>query len=275
MRGTLRKLLATLGHPVEYQLSLGGQEGEGISLNPLIGKQIALEHTGRILCLGCKALTKKSFSQGYCYRCFITLARCDMCIMKPEICHFSKGTCREPEWAQAFCFQPHYVYLANSSGVKVGITRQDQIPTRWIDQGAVQALPILKVPSRQISGLVEVELAKYVSDKTSWQQMLKNNVEFVDLHAKRDELLANCAMALDGLRQCFGLDALALLPDEALVDISYPVDQYPVKVKSFNLDATPKIEGILHGVKAQYLLLDTGVINIRKFSGYEVDFSWL
>lgn len=256
---------------VQYDLSLGD---ERIPLNPLIGKSIKLTYIGNIFCVHCNRAIKKSFNQGYCYPCFISLAQCDMCIMKPETCHYEAGTCREPAWGDAFCFQPHIVYLANSSGVKVGITRQTQIPTRWIDQGAVQALPIFEVQSRYISGLIEIVIAKHVSDKTSWQQMLKNNVESIDLVAKRDELVGECKQELAEISQRFGEQAIKFLTEEPVVDIYFPVDFYPVKVSSFNFDKNPEVSGVLHGIKGQYLLLDTGVINIRKFTGYEVDFSF-
>jgi hypothetical protein len=256
---------------VQYDLSLGD---ERIPLNPLIGKSIKLTYIGNIFCVHCNRAIKKSFNQGYCYPCFISLAQCDMCIMKPETCHYEAGTCREPAWGDAFCFQPHIVYLANSSGVKVGITRQTQIPTRWIDQGAVQALPIFEVQSRYISGLIEIIIAKHVSDKTSWQQMLKNNVEPIDLVAKRDELVGECKQELAEISQRFGEQAIKFLTEEPVVDIYFPVDFYPVKVSSFNFDKNPEVSGVLHGIKGQYLLLDTGVINIRKFTGYEVDFSF-
>jgi hypothetical protein len=247
---------------------------ERIPLNPLIGKSIKLTYIGNIVCVHCNRAIKKSFNQGYCYPCFISLAQCDMCIMKPETCHYEAGTCREPAWGDAFCFQTHIVYLANSSGVKVGITRQTQIPTRWIDQGAVQALPIFEVQSRYISGLIEIVIAKHVSDKTSWQQMLKNNVESIDLVAKRDELVDECKKELAEISQRFGEQAIKFLTEEPVVDIHFPVDFYPVKVNSFNFDKNPEVSGVLHGIKGQYLLLDTGVINIRKFTGYEVDFSF-
>jgi hypothetical protein len=270
MQGQLRKMHTQLDNPVRYELPLTDRL---IPLNPLIGKPIKFAYTGRIFCVHCGRQTKKSFSQGYCYPCFTKLAQCDMCIVKPETCHFEAGTCREPAWAAEFCFQPHIVYLANSSGIKVGITRQSQIPTRWIDQGAVQALPILKAQSRYISGLVEVAIARHVSDKTSWQQMLKNHAEPVDLAAKRDELIAVCKAELADISERFGLQAIEFLTNEQVVDIYYPIDNYPVKVKSFNLDTQSEVAGVLHGIKGQYLMLDTGVINIRKFSGYEVDFT--
>ncbi len=270
MQGPLKKMQTRLDNPIQYDLPLGVQN---IALSPLIGKPIKLMYTGHIFCVHCNRSIKKSFNQGYCYPCFTSLAQCDMCIMKPETCHYEAGTCREPAWGETFCFQPHIVYLANSSGIKVGITRQTQIPTRWIDQGAVQALPIFKVQSRYVAGLIEVAIAKHVSDKTSWQKMLKNHGEPIELAVKRDELVSKCKVELTEVTQRFGQRAIEFLPEEPIVDIHFPVDSYPVKINSFNLDKTPEVSGVLHGIKGQYLLLDTGVINIRKFSGYEVEFS--
>ena len=271
MQGLLNKMHARLESTVQYELPLSDQR---IAMNPLLGKAIKLTFTGNIRCVHCSRTIKKSFNQGYCYPCFISLAQCDMCIMKPETCHYEAGTCREPSWGEAFCFKPHIVYLANSSGIKVGITRQTQIPTRWIDQGAVQALPIFKVQSRFMAGLIEIAIAKHVSDKTSWQQMLKNHVAPLDLADKRGELVSKCDVELTEIIKRFGLQAIEFLVDESSVDICFPVDTYPVKIKSFNLDKNPEVSGILQGVKGQYLLLDAGVINIRKFSGYEVEFAF-
>ncbi len=268
MAGALLKMKAELAEPVKYQMPVGE---DLVEMNPLVGKTLTLNYTGQIFCIHCQRKINKSFNQGYCYPCFTSLAQCDMCIMKPETCHFDKGTCREPEWGRTFCYQHHYVYLANSSGIKVGITRQTQIPTRWIDQGAVQALPIVKVESRHVSGLVEVAIAQHVSDKTSWQRMLKNQVEPVDLKAKRDELLAECSAELEGIQAQFGEQAIAFLPDAEEILIDYPVDIYPSKVKSFNFDKQDSVSGVLQGIKGQYLIFDGGVINIRKFAGYEVE----
>ncbi|HSN23620.1 MAG TPA: DUF2797 domain-containing protein, partial [Methylomicrobium sp.] len=129
------------------------------------------------------------------------------------------------------------------------------------------------VPSRHVSGLIEVVLGKHVSDKTSWQQMLKNQVSPIDLAAERDRLRELCREELGAISRRLGDGALEFLPDERSIEIRYPVDSYPVKVTSFNLDKNPEVAGILHGIKGQYLMLDTGVINIRKFSGYEIEFS--
>jgi hypothetical protein len=270
MQGVTEKMRTRLNNPVQYQLLLND---DSIDLNPYLGKHITLRFTGNIACVHCHKAIKKTFNQGYCYPCFSTLAQCDMCIMKPETCHYHLGTCREPAWGETFCFQAHIVYLANSSGIKVGITRQTQIPTRWIDQGAVQALPIFKVSSRYIAGLLEVALAKHVSDKTSWQKMLKSQPEPLDLVAQRDVLLAICADEIATIRQQFDSNAIELLAREPVVDIAFPINHYPTKTLSFNFDKTPEVSGVLQGIKGQYLLLNTGVLNIRKFAGYELDFS--
>lgn len=269
MIGCAEKMVSELQQPVQYQLPLGDQR---LALNPLIGQRVTLRYTGQIFCTYCGAKTRKSFNQGYCYPCFIRLAQCDQCIIKPELCHYSAGTCREPEWGEAFCFQPHIVYLANSSGLKVGITRQSQLPTRWIDQGATQALPIFKVASRHLAGLIEVCLAKQVSDKTHWQRMLKGAAEPLDLCSSKLSLLHACEPDLRDLRERYG-EAIEDCSEQQTVQIDYPVVRYPEKVKAFNLDKDPTVSGILQGIKGQYLIFDSGVINVRKYTGYELECS--
>ena len=266
--GNIQKLVTALDEKVQYQLPIGG---DMLPMNPLIGSQLALHYTGEINCIACGRKTNKSFAQGFCYPCFQSLAQCDSCIVKPEQCHYFEGTCREPEWGEQHCLQDHYVYLANSSGTKVGITRGSQIPTRWMDQGASQALPILRVKNRLLSGLLEVILKQHVADKTHWQRMLKGVPESVDLVVKRDELLATCADEIAAIGKQYDSDAINPLIDEPMVTIDYPVNEYPTKVKSLNFDKTPEVTGILGGIKGQYLILDTGVLNIRKFSGYNIN----
>ena len=268
--GPLQKMRAALGEPVNYQLRVGDAH---IELNALLGETVQLDYVGAITCLHCGRKTRKSFNQGYCYPCFQKLAQCDSCIVSPEKCHYDAGTCREPEWADAHCMQPHVVYLANSSGIKVGITRGTQVPTRWIDQGAVQALPILSVQTRQQSGLVETLFKQHVADKTNWRAMLKGQVDEIDLIAQREYLLHICNDELTELQQRFGLQAIQALPDAQPLTIAYPVLQHPAKVVSLDLEKTPQVSGRLLGIKGQYLMLDTGVINIRKFGAYHVTFS--
>ncbi|MBS99064.1 MAG: hypothetical protein CMI01_10340 [Oceanospirillaceae bacterium] len=266
-QGALRKMQVMLSTPVEYRLAFN--DGQTVKLNDLLGQPIELQYEGEIHCLHCGRKTSKSFNQGYCYPCFKRLPQCDSCIVKPELCHFHEGTCRDPAWGEQNCFAPHVVYLANSSGLKVGITRAQQIPTRWIDQGAVSALPILEVDNRLHSGLVERIFAEHVSDKTNWRTMLKGDQSEIDLTQERARLLALCADSLASLRATYGEASIREL-DREPVRIEYPVLEYPAKVSSFNFDKQPRVTGTLLGIKGQYLILDTGVINIRKFGAYQV-----
>ncbi|XQE68994.1 DUF2797 domain-containing protein [Pseudomonas sp. P3C3] len=266
-RGSLSKMAVRLGETAQYAFRLDEQE---VPVNPLLGKRVRLEFLGAIHCTHCGRKTKKSFSQGYCYPCFTKLAQCDSCIVSPEKCHFDAGTCREPEWGERFCMTDHVVYLANSSGVKVGITRASQIPTRWLDQGASQALPIFRVATRQQSGLVEDLLRTQVADKTNWRALLKGDAVPLDLPAIRDQLLESCAEGIAALQQRFGLQAIQPVGDADVLEIRYPVEAYPTKVASHDLEKTPVVEGILRGIKGQYLILDTGVINLRKYTAYQV-----
>jgi hypothetical protein len=265
--GNLQKMKVRLEHPVSYSLPLGDSI---VPLNGLIKKKISLEFSGKINCVYCGRATNKSFNQGYCYPCFQKLAQCDSCIVSPEKCHYESGTCREPLWADEFCMQDHIVYLANSSGIKVGITRASQIPTRWVDQGAVQALPVFRVRNRQQSGFLELLFKQHISDKTNWRAMLKGETEELDLEIHRQHLLAECSEEIQTLQDRFGIHAISTLTGMKTVSIDYPVENYPTTVSSLNFDKETKIEGRLEGIKGQYLMLDCGVLNVRKFGGYEV-----
>ena len=268
--GHLTKMQVELDQQVQYFLPLDDHREP---LNALLGKQIRLEYLGDIHCIHCGRRSKKSFNQGYCYPCFTKLPQCDTCIMSPEKCHYDQGTCRDPSWGEEYCFTDHYVYLANSSGVKVGITRGSQVPTRWIDQGATQAMPIFRVKSRYQAGLIEDCLREHITDRTHWQKMLKGNSEPVDLEQIRDLIISQSESGLSAIEQKFGLLAIQRLYHQKVVEINFPVLEFPEKVKSLNFDKQPIVEGVLQGIKGQYLILDTGVINIRKFTAYNVQFS--
>jgi len=247
-----------------YKLSFDDQQ---VDMSSLVGQHIEFTFNNTIQCANpeCKRITPKSYSQGYCFPCARSLARCDLCIMRPETCHYHLGTCREPEWGLSNCFTPHVVYLANSSGAKVGITRKTNTPSRWIDQGAISALPILEVKTRLASGLIEKALKSFITDKTNWRTMLKNETEPVDLVTTRTSLLGEVSNLVDEL------DAKTL-PDD-IINIDYPVLKYPTKVVSLSFDKNPVISGVLNGIKGQYLLLESGVLNVRKFSSYHLTLS--
>jgi len=243
--------------PVRYSLPVGE---DFLDLNGVLGQKLSLRFTGNIFCLECKRRTTTSFGQGHCFSCFQTLAHCDLCIMRPHTCHHHLGTCREPAWGEKHCFIPHVVYLANSSGLKVGITRAHQAPTRWMDQGAVEAVPIALTRSRLDCGIIEFALSKHLPDRTNWRKMLSGAETPVDLRAERDRVF--------GLWENFpGEKALEAEP----VRFQYPVLQYPVKVTSLNAEKEPHVQGTLWGIKGQYLIFDVGVLNVRKYGGYEAD----
>ena len=253
-RGGIKKMVTSITDTVDYQLPIGDSM---LPINPLIGQQITLQFLGEIRCVACGRKTNKSFAQGHCFPCMRSLPSCDGCIVRPETCHYAAGTCRDPLWGQTHCLIPHTVYLSNTGGVKVGITRGGNEDIRWVDQGASQALAIRQVPERLISGLVEVKFKPHISDKTNWRKMLSGAPERADLHAIRDRLLEEVG----------DIEGVAI-DDAKIREIKYPVLAYPEKVKSLAIEKLGSIEGTLQGIKGQYLILDTGVINIRKYTGY-------
>ncbi|MGS2719832.1 DUF2797 domain-containing protein [Paraglaciecola aestuariivivens] len=270
-QGNIRKMRVSTNQDnlAQYQLPVGDSS---INMNALIGENIQVKYAGEIHCVHCATKTKKSFNQGYCYRCLTKLAQCDTCIIKPELCHYDAGTCREPEWGEANCLSDHFVYLANTGTIKVGITRHvtDGVSSRWIDQGATQAIAIMRVQNRLTSGLVETAFKAHIADKTNWRTMLKSQPEQVDLVALKESLLEQVEPELDEIIEEYGFQAIGIT-DSPAIDIHYPVSQYPEKVKSINLDKELSFEGTLVGIKGQYLMLDNDrVINMRKYAGYHL-----
>ncbi|WP_061222661.1 DUF2797 domain-containing protein [Leptospira weilii] len=227
-----------------------------------LDKKIRLEFTGKIRCVSCGRITKKSFNQGNCFTCFQTLAENDLCILRPDTCHFHLGTCREPDWGESHCFISHTVYLANSSAIKVGITKENPVSNRWVDQGAVQGIPLVEVVSRRDAGIIEKELSKVLSDRTTWQKMVASDPEPIDLIERKKEFIQKIE-ELD-----FDLD-YKISTQETPTNISYPIRSYPQKIQSLAPEKNPLIEDVLTGIKGQYLLFQSGVINIRAYGGYE------
>ena len=259
LSGTIMKMEVKLSDPVQYELPIGDEK---LPMNDLIGDYIVLKHTGDIFCISCGRKIGKSFSQGFCYPCFLNAPETSECIFRPELCEAQEGIARDMDWAEQHCLQDHYVYLAISSGDKVGVTRSSQIPTRWIDQGAWKAIKLAKTPNRYIAGLIEVALKEHISDKTHWQRMLKNlRSENVDLFERKKEMVAHLSPELQTYED----------EDDNIKEINYPVNEYPTKVKSVGFDKCPEIAGRLWGIKGQYLIFDDGrVTNVRKHNGYKI-----
>lgn len=259
MKGILHKMKTVFNEPVEYFLTL---ENESVSVNSFIGKHISIHHTGAIFCSSCNAKIKKTFQDGLCFNCFQSAPEASECILRPELCRAHLGEGRDTEWEQNHHNQPHVVYLASSDTVKVGVTRATQVPFRWIDQGAFSAIRLAETPNRYEAGKLEVALKSVFTDKTNWQRMLKNEIdESIDLEEQKWTLHEQLP---SDLTEFFS-------ENDEIIQIHYPVLQYPEKVKSLSLDKTPLIEGRLSGIKGQYLIFEDGsVINIRKHTGYEV-----
>lgn len=258
--GLLDKMTVSGTDPVTYTLQLGADH---VQMNDLIGRTISLRYTGNIFCGICGKKTYKSFGEGMCYNCFSTAPDNAECILRPELClaHESKG--RDVEWEIRHHMTPHYVYLALVNETKVGVTRGTQIPTRWIDQGANSAIILAETPYRQLAGRIEVALKQYLTDKTHWSKMLRNewNQE-IDLLAEKARIRS---LLPEDLQQYICMD-------DTVVTINYPVREYTKKVTSVGFDKQVEIKSPLIGIRGQYLIFEGGsVLNIRKHSGYEVE----
>ena len=259
--GVLTKMQTEFGNPIQYFLVF---ENSFLNMNQLLNKEITINFEG-FQCLNC-GKKKKIFRQGFCYDCFYSSPAVGDWIMKPELSTAHLGIAdRDLDYESKVQLQPHIVYLALSSEVKVGVTRKTQIPTRWIDQGAEKALTIVEVPNRYLAGITEVALKNHFADKTNWRKMLTNDIASIDLvveKLKLQELLPN------EVQDFFYSDK------NDLYEMHYPVLEYPKKINSLSLDKTPNFKGVLIGIKGQYLIFNDGtVFNIRSSEGYVVSLS--
>ena len=256
--GVLTKMETEYGKPIQYYLVF---ENSFLNVNQLLDKNIEISFVG-FQCLNC-GKKKKIFRQGFCYDCFYSSAAVGDWIMKPELSTAHLGIAdRDLVYEEKVQLQPHIVYLALSSEIKVGVTRKTQVPTRWIDQGANEAISIIEVPNRYLAGITEVALKNHYADKTNWRKMLTNDIESVDLVAERLKLQY---LIPAEAQEYFYLDK------NDLYQMEYPVLQFPAKVKSLSLDKTPHFQGKLRGIKGQYLLFEDGtVFNVRGSEGYVV-----
>jgi hypothetical protein len=259
--GNIRKMEVKPEDVVQYYLPLGGQK---VHLNELIGITITMEYLGQIHCLRCGRETRKSFAQGYCYPCFTTAPETEECVLRPEMCRAQDGIARDMEYAKKHCLTEQVVYLSLTSGIKVGVTRSSQVPTRWIDQGALRAIEFARTPNRFIAGQMEVALKHHLADKTNWRKMLSGStMEDVDLPQEKQRLIPLVPAHM----------ASYVSDEMQVVELEYPVTLYPDRIISLNFDKDPLISGVLTGIKGQYLMLDQNrVINIRKFGGYQIRF---
>ncbi len=256
--GVLTKMQTEFGSPIQYYLVF---DSSFLNVNQLLGRDVDLNFMG-FQCLNC-GKNKKIFRMGFCYDCFYSTPAAGDWIMKPELSTAHLGVAdRDLEYEQKVQLQPHIVYLASSSDIKVGVTRKSQVPTRWIDQGASQAMPLVEVPNRYLAGITEVALKDHMGDKINWKKMLLNNVAPADLAAKRAEMEQ---WLPDEVKPYFETTK------EQLYTLEYPVLEYPKKITSLNLTKTPTYSGKLVGVKGQYFIFEDGtVFNVRSNEGFVV-----
>lgn len=242
----------------------------GSALNDLIGKKITVSiSSAPIICLGCQSPSKKII-KGYCYRCSIKLACCDLCILKPELCHYHQGTCRQPDWGLEHCFRPHHLYIALSSSLKIGLTRSPL--TRWVDQGASKAAVLLQLSSRREAGLIERHLIEHANwnDKTNWRSLVKGLQHAPEMAQQERERVAEL---LRIVCDTMGVKPLKIMaPDSPWQILKYPINQYPAIAQSWNLLKEGSLTAELSGICGQYLLFAScnKVINMRNYAGYPI-----
>lgn len=243
---------------IKPQYYVGGKEARG-NLHSLIGHEMEIGFTGQINCMECGKSIKKTYGQGYCYPCFISIPQTEECVMKPELCRAHEGIARDMDYSKIHCLSDQFIYLTLSGGLKVGVTRHSQVPTRWVDQGAVRALKVAVTPNRYQAGLVEVALKNIFADRTNWRKMLTQNDEPIPLLQEKQK-------ALDFLKD---QPAEYKVTDDMEYSIDYTIQSFPEKVKSLDFLKIAKHRGVLTGIKGQYLLFkDNTVINIRKHGGF-------
>jgi hypothetical protein len=258
--GNIHKMRAELADPLKYFLQCGENE---IDVNKIIDKELKIEFKNRINCIHCGAHTRTSFHQGYCYSCFTSIPQCDVGVLNPEKDMSHLGISRDMDWAKENSLIDHYVYLAYTGDLKVGVTRHTQIPTRWIDQGAIAAIKLAKTPYRHLAGVIETALKAHISDKTNWSKMLLASTTEEDLKLAKK-------------------NAAGLIPDELkkyltfdnnITELKYPFNNNGFnKLSSISLDKKGEITSKLAGIKGQYLIFENSeVINIRKHNGYFVE----
>ena len=259
----LKMKIELIKETATYFFRIGENE---IDLNQLIGKKFIIKYLGNINCIKCNSKTYKSFAQGFCYSCFKSAPETEECVLRPELCKAHEGISRDMDYAKKNCLIDHYVYLAVTSGLKVGVTRNTQIPARWLDQGAIQTIILAKTPNRNLAGQIEVVLKKHIADKTNWRKL------FIDKPDNSLNLLEKKETAVkllpDNLKKFY-------YSNNKITSINYPIYYYPYKIKNIDLDRQIEVSAELAGIKGQYLIFKNNeVFNVRKYGGYQLEIKY-
>ena len=262
-QGVVKKMVTELDTPVNYFIEF---EDNFIHLNQFIEKSFKFKCIG-YSCLSCSD-SVNIYRQGFCKSCFFESPLAADWIMRPELskAHLNIGD-RDLDYEKKIQLQPHIVYLSNTGRIKVGVTRKSQIPYRWIDQGAHEAVELLQTPNRFLAGEAEVALKKYMSDKTNWRSMLKNERDSSNIKSSKDQA-----------KNFLPSNLLHYFNDASnVVSIDFPVMEFPDNPKSIKLNKDLVFSGTLKGVKGQYLIFENNqVLNYRAHEGHifkiEIDF---
>jgi len=254
----LRKMDTEAYEPVQYFLDL---KDDFLKMNDVLGHKLALRHTG-YECKICGS-DEPIYRMGMCKKCFFESPYAGEWIVHPELstAHLGRED-RDLEVEKSIQLQPHYVYLAYTSDVKVGVTRQEQVPARWIDQGACEALVVMELPNRYLAGITEVALKRHVADKTRWRKMLQ-----------RQDCEGNLTAIWNTLQPHVPAETRPyILAVPQRFRFTYPVRSIPSSIKTLQLAQTPRYEGILTGIKGQYWIFEDGtVFNVRRHEGFRVE----
>lgn len=259
--GQILKMAAENAKPIQYYLDLGG---DLLHMNGLFGKNLEWKHVG-YECVNC-GTDEKIFRMGFCKRCFFESPYASDSIIRPELSRAHLGEQeRDLEVEKSIQLAPHIVYLAYTGDVKVGVTRESQIPTRWIDQGATFALPIARTNNRYEAGVIEVEMKKHIADKTNYKKMLlelsDDFEDEVDLLDFRNKIAAYFPNEMKN----FALD------ENDFYQLDFPYEA-PATINVLTFEKTPQFSGELLGIKGQYLYFSGGnFLNIRAHEGYVVE----
>lgn len=245
-----------------------------LDLADYMGRGVVLRYSGAMHCWSCERSIRKAYGRAYCYDCFVSLARTDLCFVSPDRCHFTAGTCREPEWGAKVCMQPHTVYLANTSGPKIGITRKGRELRRWADQGAAMAMAIAQAPSRRAAGAMEAYFKGQLSDRTDWRKLVAgagmpgNLSQLRDgLFEQRHEISSNDPSRIP----VDEIDGLQWVEEPVVTEFRYPVQMYSPAERLVLGVEQGVIKGNLCGAIGQFLLLSGGVFNVADHRAMDVE----
>ena len=257
---------STIGEEVEYKFQMFDvlKELPLIDMCDWVGKELTWKFDGVVNCVVTGEAMNQAYRMGMSQKAFFESPISCPSIINPELSTIHTGVAlRDRDFEERYHNVPHVVYLSRTNKLKVGVTGLGREQFRWNDQGAVEGIQLCVTPYRQLAGEIEVALKEHMNDKTHWLGMLKDVTRFPD---ELLELKDECFELLGPNYEPFFSD------DDTVHSINYPVQKYPLKVKSLKLNKEPNGTGVISGIKGQYLILEDGrVMNVRAHEGCRVE----